>query len=271
MLITDQKNLINQAEKDLNESNHLLEEFKIGWDQTSDHPLSDPDAVRTMQLVLQYRLDTQKALYQLSGMQQYLLQLLGIEPQHSDLLNRERLAFALGSDDLQNVLAMLNHLVDSLLRIIAHNQLNQILDKKKSLERSKNLKLIDVMVKAIEKQKSFVSKMEELKLALEDIEGAPQPGIIYDHIAALQGPVSRFYQALQHGLVLNHSLYQHPQNKSNLQYQLKDTVQSADQNLKIFNYNPSQQRLFKPATENNKIENLEVRASAKRLGHFFNH
>ncbi|KTD44843.1 hypothetical protein [Legionella quateirensis] len=271
MIITDQKNLINQAEKDLNESNQLLEEFKRGWNQTSDHPLNDPDVVRTMQLVLQYRLDTQKALYQLSGLQQYLLQLLGIEPQHSDLLNRERLAFALGSDDLQHVLSMLNHLVDSLLRIIAHNHLNQILDKKKSLERSKNLKLIDVMIKVIDKQKTFVSKMEELKLALEDIEGAPQPGIIYDHIAALQGPVSRFYQALQHGLALNHSLTQQPQNKANLQYQLKDTLQSVDQNLKIFNYNPSQQRLFKPAAENNKIENLEVRASAKRLGHFFNH
>ncbi|KTD31762.1 hypothetical protein Lmor_2638 [Legionella moravica] len=271
MLINDQQKLIDQAEQNLNESNQLLEGFMRGWDQTNAQPLNDPDVIRTMQLVLQYRLDTQNALYQLSGLQQYLLQLLGIEPQHSDLINRERLAFALGSDDLQYVLTMLNQLVDSLLRMIAHNQLNQVLDKKKALERTKNIKLIDIMLKVIEKQKSFVTNMNELKLALEDIGGAPQPGVIYDHIAALQGPVSRFYQALQNGLVLIQSLDTKPQNTLNAAFQLNDTVQSADQNLKIFNYNPAQQRWFKPVIENNQTEQLELRASAKRLGHFFNH
>lgn len=270
MTLPDQTNLINQAEKDLSRSNELLEEFKQQWDQSNEHPLNDAESIRTMQLVLQYRLDTQNALYQLASLQQYLLQLLGVEAQHSTEFNIERLAYALGNEDLQHILSMLNHLVDSLLRIIAHSQKQQILDRKKSLERLKNIKLIDVMVQVMEKQQSFVDRMKDLKLALDDVGGAPQPGIVYDHIAALQGPISRFYQALQHGLILSSSLHQQLQNKNNLQYQMADTLRTADQALRHLNYNPVQQRLFKSTIENNKIESLEARASAKRLGNFFN-
>jgi hypothetical protein len=271
MPIIDLTQLINQAEKDLNQSTQLLEGFKQEWQHSAEHPLTDADNIRTMQLILQYRLDTQSTLYQLNTLQQYLLQLLGIEAKHSSDLNIERLAFALGSDELQHLLSMLNHLVDSLLKIIAHNQHQQILDRKKAMERLKNQKLIDVMIKVIDKQKDFANKMNELKLALEDIGGAPQPGIIYDHIAALEGPVSRFQQALQHGLILSSSLYQQQIQQPHSDSQMSDTLQSPDHRLRNFNFKPEQQRLFKSSVEHNKIEALEARASAKRLGNFFNH
>lgn len=269
-LIKAQSTLIAQAEEDINQSNMFLETFVQEWVHPADGTLSDLENLRSMQLVLQYRLDTQNALNQLGHLQQYLLQLLGIESKHSAEFNMERLAFALGSDDLQHILSMLNHLVDSLLRIIAQNQQKQILDRKKALEKTKNLKQIDLLIKVMSKQKSFSSKISELKIALESIGGAPQPGVVYDHIAALQGPVSRFAQALQHGLILSGGLYQQLQQKSHLQYHLADTIHKTEQILQNLHYQPEQQRLFKTALENNKIESLEARASARRLSNFFN-
>lgn len=271
MLIKSQANLIQQAEKELTQSNQLLEEFSTNWNQTANHSLDDIENIRTLQLVLQYRLDTQSALRQLSSMQQYLQQLLGIEPSHSIDLNMERIEYALGSDDLHQILHLLNGLVDALLRIIAHNMQHQILDRKKSLERLKNLKHVDVMVKVIDKQKAFISQMNKLKLVLEDVGGAPHPGIIYDHIAALEGPISRFYQALQNGLILSGSLYQQMHLKPSLEYKLADTLIKTDQALQNFHYQPEHQRLFTPILENTDTSRLEERATAKRLGNFFNH
>ncbi|CAM2967331.1 hypothetical protein [Legionella worsleiensis] len=268
MQINDLKKFLNQAEQDLNKSSELLNE--LAHTQYLRQPLTptDPDTIHIMQLMLQYRLDTQKALHQLSGIQHYLLQLLGIESQHSDLLNRERLAFALGSDDLQHVLTMLNHLLDSLLRIIAHNQLKEVLDKKKALERVKQQKLQETMIRVLDKQNSFATKMDEFKLALHQLSGALHEGVIYDHIAALQGPISRFYQALQNGLALIKSLNPEPEHAPDLQYQ---PAQKPDQNLSLFHSTPSHQKLFKPLTKHTEPEYLEQRASTKRLGHFFNH
>ena len=270
MNINDLSTLINQAEVELTQSHQLLESFKLAWDKTPEHPLDDPDTIRAIQLVLQYRLDTQSALYQLNKLQQYLLQLLGIEPLHSAEFNIERMAFALGSDELKQTLSMLNHLIDSLLRIISQSQKQQILDKKHSLEQLKNRKFIDVILKVIDKQKIFTAKLGEVQLILENIGGAPHPGVIYDHIAALEGPVSRFSQALQHGLILSGGIYQQLQQKQNLKPYLEDTLLKVEQPLQNFHYSPEQQRLFKPGLENNRIQSLEARATEKRLGNFFN-
>lgn len=271
MLIKSQANLMQQAQEALSESNQLLETFATEWQQSSDHPLDDIENIRTIQLILQYRLDTQNALSKLSSLQQYLLQLLGIEPLHSLEVNIERMGYALGSDDLHQILAMLNQLVDALLRILAHHMQHQILDRKKAMERLKNLKHIDIMVKVMEKQKTFVAKMEQLKLALEDVGGAPHPGIIYDHISALEGPISRFYQALQNGLILSGGLYQQMHLQPHLEYQLADTLQKTDQMLQNLDLHHENQRLFTPSLENTDPQRLEERASAKRLGNFFNH
>lgn len=214
-LIETQSNLIKQAETELIQSNQLLESLQQEKGLQEESDLDELDSLKSLILVLQYRLDTQNALSQLGHLQQYLLQLLGIEAKHSFEFNLERLAFALGTDELKQILAMLHHLVDSLLRVIAQKQLKESHDKRKSLEQTKQFKPIDTLVKVLNKQKLFMAKLDELKLVLENIGGAPQPGIVYDHIAALQGPISRFYQALQHGLGLSNSLYQQLQKKIN--------------------------------------------------------
>lgn len=269
-LIKSQTDLVKKAEEEITQSNQLLESFVNEWNKTSEHPLEDLANIRTLQLVLQYRLDTQNSLNQLSKLQNYLLQLLGIEAMHSQEVNMERLAFALGNDDLQHVLTMLNHLVDSLLRVLAHNLQHQSLDRKKALERTKTTKLIDIMAKVIEKQKNFSSHINELKLSLESVEGAPHPGIILDHIAALEGPISRFHQALQHGLILSSGLYQQMHLQNNLKFQLADTLQTPEQAFEHVNYHPEHQRLFNPTYKNTDADRLEERALAKRLGNFFN-
>ncbi|KGP63416.1 hypothetical protein EP47_02395 [Legionella norrlandica] len=268
-LIKSQSMLIKQAEEELNQSNQLLGSLKQEAELSEEFPVDELDSLKSLTLLLQYRLDTQNALNQLSQLQQYLLQLLGIEAKHSLEFNIERLAFALGTDELKQILSMLNHLVDSLLRILAQKQLKDSLDKKKSQQQRKQYKPLDTMVKVIDKQKSFLAKLNELKLVLENIEGAPHPGIVYDHIAALQGPISRFHQALQHGLILSNGLYQQLEKKSQFNYQLADTVLKPEHIARNMHYPPELQRLFKPSIAHNKIENLEERAAAKRLGHFF--
>lgn len=270
-LIEIQSNLIKQAEEELTQSNQLLESLQQEKELLEEFPLDELDSLKSLVLVLQYRLDTQSVLGQLGKLQQYLLQLLGVEAKHSFEFNIERLAYALGTEELKQILAILNHLVDSLLRVIAQKQLKDSLDRKKSLQHVKQFKPLDTLVNVMKKQKVFLAKLDELKLVLENIGGAPQPGIIYDHIAALQGPISRFYQALQHGLALSHSLYQQFQKKNQLNYQLPDTLLKPEHIIRNMEYHLEPQRLFKASMERNKIESLEERAAAKRLGHFFNH
>lgn len=270
-LIEIQSNLIKQAEEELTQSNQLLESLQQEKELLEEFPLDELDSLKSLVLVLQYRLDTQSVLGQLGKLQQYLLQLLGVEAKHSFEFNIERLAYALGTEELKQILAMLNHLVDSLLRVIAQKQLKDSLDRKKSLQHVKQFRPLDTLVNVMNKQKVFLAKLDELKLVLENIGGAPQPGIIYDHIAALQGPISRFYQALQHGLALSHSLYQQLQKKNQLNYQLPDTLLKPEHIIRDMEYHLEPQRLFKASMERNKIESLEERAAAKRLGHFFNH
>lgn len=151
-LIEIHSNLIKQAETELIQSNRLLESLQQEKELPEEFESDELDSLKSLILVLQYRLDTQNALSQLGHLQQYLLQLLGIEAKHSFEFNIERLAFALGTDELKQILSMLNHLVDSLLRVIAQKQLKESQDKKKSLQQTKQFKPIDTLVKVLNKQ-----------------------------------------------------------------------------------------------------------------------
>lgn len=263
--------LTRLAEDELTQSSQLLDTFFKEWQNLSEHPLDDFDTLQNLKLVLQYRLDTQNVLSQLHQIQKYMLQILGIEPLHSQEMNVERLSFALGDEDLHRLLSMLNHLVDSILRVLAHHVNQQTLDKKKMLERLMHRKGVQLMTQVIEKQNHFSVHLHQIKLILEDIAGAPHPGVIYDHVAALDGPVSRFHQALQHGLSLSDGIYQQLEHKNKLSVHLADTLQRPEQRLKRLHYNVTEPHLFAQRKENSPTSTLEERAAAKRLGHFFNH
>lgn len=270
-LIQQQNNLLKLAESELTQSNQLMESFITHWKETIEQPLDDFESLHGLKLVLQYRLDTQSTLNQLNSLQLYLRQMLGIEPQHTLDMNLERLSYALGTDDLRQLLTMLNHMVDSLTRILAHHLNQQALDRQKGLLHLKRHQSIELLTKAIEKQNAFSAHCNEVKLTLENIGGAPHPGVIYDHLAALDGPISRFHQALQHGLVLGYSVYQQLEQKNRLQLQLTDTVQNPNQLMHHMNYSSASNHLFTQSPGRTPAERLEERASAKRLGNFFNH
>lgn len=262
--------ILKQAEIELNQSSHLMELFSEESDGSTDFSDADSSAIETLILVLQYRLDTQNLLIQLGRLQHYLLQILGIESKQSFETKMERLSHALGSDELKHVLSMMNHLVDSLSRTLAQ-QSKSTLGNRVVLKSTKSDSLLNIINKSLSHQKSFAVKMTELKLVLENIPGAPHQGIVHDHIAALQGPISRFQQALQHGLVLSGGLYQQLEKKTQLQYQVPDTLLQPSQVFQHGMTSPELQRLFKPTLGPSETQRLEERATAKRLGHFFNH
>lgn len=264
--ITSLTRCIKEADEAITHSNSLLDQFT---EQTKEVVLDDFEKLRSIQLVLQYRLDTQSALRKLGSLQQYYLQLLGIESLHSREFNLERLNYAMGSDELQHILAMLNQLVDSLLHVLALQLKQQTLDKKKALERVKNLKHLNVLSKSIDFQKTFVAKIDEMKLVLEDIAGAPHPGVIYDHIAAMEGPISRFHQAIEHGLVAAAGLYQQMHLQAHLENHLAETLQKVDQALHQLSYHPEPQRLFTAPLQNVDKDKLELRAHEKRFSNFY--
>ena len=274
-LIETLTKLPKQAEEALNQSNHFLESVNKTWEEAQDQEFEDFDKMRMFQLMLQYRLDTQNALNQLSCVQRDLLQLLGIEAQNSLQVTLDRLAYAIGSDDLHHVLSMLNQLVDSLLRLLAHKLQQISLDRKRALARRKSLQYVDVLVndlvQATEHQKTFTEHMSHLHLALENIEGAPSPGVILDCIMGLEGPISRFHQAIQHGLILSGSLYQQLHRDSKLELQISAAMEKSNQLLHQLKSQPTSPRLFIPSKKITSDVRLEQRATEKRLGNFFSH
>lgn len=277
-------NLLAQADKALTDALETLGSLLEGTENETPPEDTDNTAeieykIRTIQLVLQYRFDTQDALARLMNLQQAVLQYLGIGPQYSAKINMERMAFALGSDDLHQLLYALNQLVDSLLRIVHRTSHTQSKTRKRlpkeyeqifSDKTTSQSKQWGRLQKAIDHQKSFAFLITQLTLSLQEIGGAPKPGIIYDYLAGLQGPISRFFQALQHGLGLSTSLYHQLNKNTELNNSLSKILSEAHLVLEKISPVFENQRLFSPAKEYTS-EQLEQRAAMKRLGHFFNH
>lgn len=250
-----QESLITEAGNALDEANAHMKNALCDWETDSD----ELQTLQGLKLMLQYRLDSQSALAQLGQLQNYLLQILGVEHGHSYERNLERLGFALGIDDLQQLLHLLNHLIDSILRILAQNQKQQLLERKKHLELLRSRQKMPELSLAIDKLQTFSHKMRELRLVLEETPGAPHPGVVYDHIAALEGPISRFQQALQHGLGLSSGLY----------HRIGQTTQHAKELIHQIKQSLEPHRLFTP-TQQHSAERLEERAATKRFGIYFN-
>jgi hypothetical protein len=223
---------------------------------------------RTLQLILAYRLDTQDALVKLIDIDSHILYILGIQPKHSVKTNVERLSYALGTDDLKHVLHALNQLVDYLLRIAQRYQSqHQHRNQRKEV---KETKLLKGMQKLVAQQKIFTAEIIELQLNIEQILKLEAIGPIHDHIAALRGPISQFYQAMLSGLTEAQRLYYVANKDPVLDHSLATLLNNADVVLKqipsIFNPQPNHQ-LGQFATPTS--EQLEERAAAKRTRPFF--
>lgn len=238
------------------------------------------ESLRTLQLVLQFRLDSQDALQHLFDFSQSLWQVLGVTKQNTSSVNIERLAFALGGEDLHHALSMLSQLIDALLRIIQRYHLRNVTKTRADVianrkhwqarQASKPSRLYLVMIRVVDAQKSFNTIVEQLANSLEDaIAGQPDLGPIYDHIAKLEGPISHFHQAVRHGLIAAGGLYQQLEARTQVNLKFDELLQKANLALEQVHQSAEIPRLFKPTKTISTSQELEARAAEKRFGYFF--
>ena len=277
-LIKQQNQLIQEAEACLTRIQDSLKSAVDLSDEETGEGGSQVNHLRTLQLVLQFRLDTQDALQQLFRYSQSVWQILGVSSQYSTTTNLERLSFALGGEDLHHALSMLNQLIDALLRVLQRLNLNQTTQQRTSTNRKSVLlkppptasRLQQKMVYCLDNQKSFNLILNQLTNSLEAIQAQEDMGgEVLACICKLEGPISHFHQALQNGLVVSGGLYQQLEASCHLNHSLDELLNIAHEVLEQSPQLLEKPRLFQPTKVISTSQELEARAAEKRLGHFF--
>jgi hypothetical protein len=255
---------ITNAQAELLKANQYIEECaqqSVSLDDDAD----EVEVCRALQLLLQYRLDMQSIFYDLTKIELSLLQQLGIESLQTPEEKKERLSFALGSDDLQHILSLLNRLADLLIRVINNKRAKQSFGQRSKFEMTKKAKQSELLLKMSAKQRSCLDRVKEFRISYE----ALGKELNYNYISVLLGAIYKFFQVLQYGLVRARTLYQQLQRKVDFEIHLAETVYKAEQVLDSLTHEALQSRLFTP-THTHTMPHLEERAAAKRLGNFFN-
>lgn len=266
---TYQENRLRHAEEYLNKSVAALDKVHQALGPETLHDL------RYFQLLLQYRLDAQDVLTLLMQLEHSALQILGISPLHSPAVNIERLRFALGGGELHYLFGILNRLISELLHTI--RQLQQKLKKDHALKLPKII--VPVKEERIKKperhleeavafQKSFYFILKKITESVEAIEASPRPGPVHDYIMALTGPISRFYQAISHGLTIGMDLYEQLRQKEQLDFMVDQLIQAPNQQLTP-ELSPLPTLFIQPKPELDPSR-LEERAAARRTLNLFN-
>ncbi|RUR04987.1 hypothetical protein [Legionella sp. km772] len=261
--------LINEARRSLQEMKLTLQELKRISSEGDDS--SAEDQILTIQLLLQYRLSNEDALSMVLEMEHNILFFLGIQPQQSAQINRERLAYALGNEDLKQILNVLSILTGSLSKIINHYKSRHTSFALKHQEPPKHHRLLNEVSKLTTQQKQFSVVVQKLHLEIKQILKFQAAGPIFDHIAALRGPISQFHQALLHGLGQAKELYHQVNKTPIIDVRLNDLLKQAQIALQSLpsTYNPKPSSPQKEADSPNISDQLEQRAAAKRLRPFF--
>ena len=279
-LVAKQQRAIHNAEITLNESLNALSQFRDAKEGDLKAGIDTEIDYRCLQLVLQYRLSNINAIRALFQCQQSLWQILGLTASTSAEVNYERLAYALGSEDLHILLTRLNQLADALLKLIGRMERKNENKKREGLNRRKQYanqlasrverKVHVHLQNAVDKQAVFIAEILDLTQSLQGIEGAPEIGEVLDEISALKGPISRFYQALQNGMVLAGSLYQQLSVATSFTPQLIQTLNQVHHALELAVPHLEPQRFFVPEKVHLLAgQDLEERATNKRLRNFF--
>lgn len=252
--------LINLSTGCLQTSKSLLEGMLAHSDEAES--LSTDDALYHLQLLLQYRLSSQDALAYLLRIQQNLLDLLGVQPDQSASMNLDRLAFALGTDDLKNILNILSVLIDSLTKIVYHNQQEEKHFKLRQ-QALKNNFLSKNMQKLSLEQEKLINALDKIQEYTEQLHKAPVDELDLDYIASLTGPMLQFYEEVIHLLGLSQTLY----HISNEKQPIHELVKKANHVLSINKPHPH----HGPGLFDHKepTKSLEERAAIKRLRPFF--
>lgn len=263
--------LMGKAQQFLQENQQGMEKI---LHESQNEDTSFEELAHSLQLVLQYRLNCQDALVALLNLDHHLLYGLGIQAQHSTTNNLERLSYALGSDDLKQILHALSQLVESLLKIARRHQRtiehHPTTLEKQSVKNSSPNKFIKNIKKLILRQEHFLLLINQLDSSIKQLVKLEAIGPVRDHIAALRGPVSQFHQAMLHGLAQVQLLYQKIHKTPILDHNLSQLLKKTEQVLDLM---PS---LYQPSPNCSlghfaakSSEDLEQRAAAKRLRPFF--
>lgn len=271
-IITKLDKLISEADQSLLDSQTTIQILLSEGE--GDEPLAFEIEARIIQLILEYRLNAEDALAQLLNLDHHLLYILGIQPQHSAKANMERLAYALGSDDLKNILHTLSQLVDYLLRIARRYQKQQEKTQQHRVENqpARMPRQLKGMQKLVTQQKVFIALVADISKNLEQLTKLEPVGPVLDHIAGLRGPISRFYQAMQNGITATDGLYKQINKTAVLDETLGLVLKQAEQVLQqLPPLQPQPLHQLGHFAEQTTTEQLEQRAAAKRMRPFFNH
>jgi hypothetical protein len=236
-IIQDFDGLLRQALFSQAKANEQIEKANQELANSSENDLQT--LIHIHQLTLSYRLDTQNIIKSLLSFNQGLCQTLGIEPQNDFVTNMERAAFALGTEELDQDFALLRELfkqlrktlelsekvrekqklelekLDKLLKKLGKKELeaaseeedeeNELEHKhEKKYQREKRYPKLRsaerALMTALDLQVNFAHSIDQLTEALQVFGNIPKFGLIYDYLAGLKGPISRFHLALQNGI-----------------------------------------------------------------------
>lgn len=267
--LDDLTKLVTKASQSLADTQQLLTNL-VNESEVEIEMASPEEEARCLQLILEYRLSNQDALVSLLNLDKHLLYILGIQPQHSAQTNLERLTYALGGDDLKQILHALSQLVEHLLRIAQRYQTQQkkYLNNKQKSERI--VKIINGMQTIALKQLIFLDSIHALEKNIVQLLKFEAIGPIHDHIAGLRGPISQFYQAILNGLQESQLLYQQVNKNQPVHLAFDLLLKKADDVLQQMPslYQPQPHYSlghFTPKTS----QQLEERAATKRMRPFF--
>lgn len=265
--------VLQQAEKTLLASHSVLATLNDATILSTLSESSPAEQIRMMQLILQYRFNHQDALVKLMQIEQSLLQLLGVEKLSSSNVRHENLVHILGRDELHDLLSDLTALVGRLLRVIyryqqqlAHTNPGQKKRKQDALAK----KIALSMEKCTDQMKQFVSHLDEIQKHLKFFFKWEALWPIHDHIGAIKGPISRFYQLIQNGLKQSKSSYHVLSKTLSNTGPVYGLLKQAELTLDQMEENHAQKPFYSPPPKLTiPPDTLEKRANERRLGHFF--
>ncbi|MBN9226329.1 MULTISPECIES: hypothetical protein [Legionella] len=263
--------LINEAKLHLNETQSLLSKLLQVTTDTEDDGSSDEDKILKIQLTLQYRLSCEDALSFLLSLDHNLLYYLGIQPKQSAKMNMDRLAYAVGNEDLKQILNILAILTGSLSKIVARYKNTHTSFALRDRGSKKHHVITKEFTRLLDKQNQFLDVLHKLDQEMEQIIKLQAGEPIFDYIAALRGPISHFHQAIMNGLEQGKQLYLQVNQTPLLEYQLNSLLKETEHVLHLMpsadNSHPNYpiKQFDHPVTS----EQLEQRAAAKRLRPFF--
>ena len=199
--------LINKAKLCLNETESLLSKLLQVTTDTDNEGSSDEDNILKIQLTLQYRLSCEDALGFLLKLDHNLLYLLGIQPQQSAKMNLDRLAYAVGNEDLKQILNILAILTGSLSKIVARYKNTHTSFALQDRSPQKHQVITKEFSKLVVKQNQFLEVLHELDAEMEQLIKLQVGEPLLDYIAALRGPIFHLHQAIIHDLEQGKQLY----------------------------------------------------------------